>query len=67
MSTLRKILGNGKNDDIEVPSCPHTSLVQHWTNPEDMGKRELARYECTACGRLFSYDEVRDILEPSPR
>jgi hypothetical protein len=65
MGILAKIFG-GKDtdDDFEIPPCPHTSLAQRWNNPDDMGNRELATYECTSCGSLFSYEEVRTILEP---
>lgn len=64
MGILSKIFGGNSTDDIQVPPCPHTSVSQRWENPEDMGSRELAIYECTSCGQLFSYDQIRNILEP---
>lgn len=64
MGILKKLFGNEGLDDIETPPCPHTSLSQRWENPEDMGNRELATYECSSCGRLFTYDEIRSVLEP---
>ena len=65
MGFLDKIFGERVNvDDIETPPCPHTSLTQRWDNPGDMGNKELATYECTSCGALFNYQEVRNILEP---
>ena len=64
MGILTKLFGGKEMDDIETPPCPHTSLSQRWDNPEDMGNRELATYECSSCGRLFRYDEIRSVLEP---
>lgn len=64
MGILSKIFGGKPEDEIEVPPCPHTSVSQRWENPEDMGNKELATYECTSCGELFSYGQIRNILEP---
>ncbi len=64
MGIITKLFGGGSTDDIEVPPCPHTSLSQRWDNPEDMGNRELATYECSSCDRLFTYEEIRSVLEP---
>lgn len=64
MGILTKIFGGKTTDDVEVPPCPHTSVSQRWENPEDMGNRELATYECASCGQLFSYEQIRSILEP---
>jgi hypothetical protein len=63
MGILGKIIGKS-TDDIETPPCPHTSLSQRWDNLDDIGDRERATYECTSCGRIFTYEEVRNILEP---
>ena len=33
-----------EEDAIEPAPCPHTSLVQRWDLPEDMGNKEKATY-----------------------
>ena len=64
MGIITRLFGGESTDDIEVPPCPHTSLSQRWDNPEDMGNRERATHECSSCGRLFTYEEIRNVLEP---
>ncbi len=48
---------------IEAAPCPHTSLVQRWDQPEEMGDREKATYICDACGERFSYEQAQQFLE----
>jgi hypothetical protein len=48
---------------IETAPCPHTSLVQRWDLPEDMGKKEKATYVCDACSERFSYEQAQQFLE----
>ena len=48
---------------IETAPCPHTSLVQRWDLPEDMGKKEKATYICDTCGGSFSYEQAQQYLE----
>lgn len=43
--------------------CPHTSLVQRWQHPDDMGRKEFATYICEACGATFTYEEATALLE----
>lgn len=48
---------------IEAAPCPHTSLVQRWDEPQDMGNKEKATYVCDACGERFSYAQAQQYLE----
>jgi hypothetical protein len=75
MGILDKILGHdGKTQpdaapqtpEMEAPECPHTALAQHWDTVADMGKKELATYNCESCGRSFTYEQAAPILEHPP-
>lgn len=48
---------------LETAPCPHTSLVQRWDQPEDMGDKEKAIYICDACGERFTYEQAQQFLE----
>lgn len=64
MGVLNLFGGAKKTEkDIEAPPCPHTSLIQRWDSPEDMGKKELAQYVCTTCGETFSYEGAQHLLD----
>ncbi len=41
--------------DEAQPVCPHSVLIPHWDDPNDMGKPErVMEYTCDACGERFS-------------
>ena len=66
MGLLGKVFRQPKSEitEEEVP-CPHTALVPHWDNAEDMGKADrVTTYLCTACFRTFSREEAEASLIP---
>lgn len=66
MSVLGKIFGReeaAEAPEAEEPQCPHTSLVPHWANADQMGKQELAVFTCTSCGDEFTYAETQALLD----
>jgi len=70
MGFLSRSKDKGREDDavLQTVPCPHTSLVQRWEQPEDIGKGEKATYVCDACGASFSYEQAQQYLErPSLR
>ena len=50
MGFLSRTKDKKEEEVIETAPCPHTSLVQRWDLPEDMGNKEKATYVCDACG-----------------
>ena len=69
MGILSKIAGKNEADETirseaEIDhECPHTSLVQRWEHPDDMGRKEFATYVCEACAATFTYEEATALLE----
>lgn len=55
--------GRGDGAVLQTAPCPHTSLVQRWDQPEDIGKKEKATYVCEACRESFNYERARQYLE----
>jgi rubredoxin len=75
MGILDKILGKDKSHESEPapnqpeelePECPHTAMTPHWDSLDDMGKEELATYNCEACGRMFAHDQAQQYLDNPP-
>jgi hypothetical protein len=64
MGFLNRILGRG--NAVDATECPHTALIPHWDQPDNMGKKELAVYTCESCGHQFDYTQARDFLEAPP-
>ena len=45
------------------PVCPHSALIPHWDDPNDMGKPErVSDYRCDACGERFSRRQAERLL-----
>lgn len=63
MGFLSRTKEKKEEEVLETAPCPHTSLVQRWDLPEDMGKKEKATYICDACGGRFSYEQAQEYLE----
>jgi hypothetical protein len=51
---------------LDTHECPHTALAPHWESLGDMGKPELATYNCEACGQRFGYEDAQLLLEKPP-
>jgi hypothetical protein len=76
MGILDKLLGRDKpqekaataqqTTDLDAPECPHTAMTPHWDSLDDMGKDELATYNCEACGRIFTFEQAQEYLENPP-
>lgn len=66
MSVFGKLLHRNEEAAEPVveadPKCPHTSLVPHWDNPEQLGKPELARYQCESCQEQFNYAQTEQLM-----
>ena len=68
MGFLSRAKEKNEEQPVQTAPCPHTSLVQRWEEPEDIGKGEKATYVCDACGASFNYAEAQQYLErPSLR
>jgi hypothetical protein len=67
MGILGKLTGSDKaaEEEFETPPCPHKAITPRWNNADEIGKKELATYVCESCGETMSYEEAREILEPS--
>jgi hypothetical protein len=63
MGFLSRTKEKKEEEVIETAPCPHTSLVQRWDLPEDMGNKEKATYVCDACSERFSYEQAQQFLE----
>ncbi len=63
MGFLSRTKDKKEEEVIETAPCPHTSLVQRWDLPEDMGNKEKATYVCDACGGSFNYEQAQQYLE----
>jgi hypothetical protein len=63
MGFLSRTKDKKEEEVIETAPCPHTSLVQRWDLPEDMGNKEKATYVCDACGGRFAYEQAQQFLE----
>lgn len=64
MGVLGKIFRREhRGKGVETPPCPHTSLVQRWDSPEQIGNAEVAHYVCESCGQTFSYEQAQSFLK----
>jgi hypothetical protein len=63
MGFLSRTKDKKEEEVIETAPCPHTSLVQRWDLPEDMGNKEKATYVCDACGGMFNYEQAQEYLD----
>jgi hypothetical protein len=65
MGFLSKILNReqtpAKSEPITVV-CPHTILIPHWDNIDDMGKEDLATsFACQSCSETFTAEEAKEV------
>ena len=70
MNILNRLLNRGERTErkvelYETPECHHISLVPHWAEADEIGKPELARYACTACGGTFDFEQTRGFVRHS--
>jgi len=63
MGFLSRTKEKNEVQPVQTAPCPHTSLVQRWELPEDIGKKEKATYVCDACRESFSYEQAQQYLE----
>jgi len=63
MGFLSRTKEKNEEQPVRTAPCPHTSLVQRWELPEDIGKKEKATYVCDACRESFSYEQAQQYLE----
>jgi hypothetical protein len=63
MSFLTRLFGSKKAAHVAAAPagpCPHTQLVPHWANAEDMGSAEkTSEFLCDACGDKFTPEQGR--------
>ena len=52
--------------EVNEAQCPHTALTPHWSQPADMGKAQLATYNCEACHETFNYEQAQQYLNRAP-
>ena len=49
---------------LDVPPCPHTTLVPRWDSVADMGKEDkVTSYTCDSCHQSFSAAASRLLRE----
>ena len=66
MGFLDKLFGGTKDRGtavIDVPPCPHVTLVPRWDAAADIGINDRAsRFVCEACQHEFTPEEARALL-----
>ena len=49
---------------LDVPPCPHTTLVPRWDSVADMGKEDkVTSYTCEGCAQSFTGAEGRALRQ----